>query len=105
MASANLSEKSAAERLEAGCDTLMRQFLEKLRLEAASAQAKSDSILADSLPELIREMAACLRKPCDTAQMKNVNRTAEQHAMARKSLSGYNIVQILNEYHLLRRLR
>lgn len=98
------STPSVAERLGSNKDKLVSEFVSCLRSEIPALSGRSDSFVADTLPALIDQMAQRFQEPSKPGPLKLIEDIGENHAQSRLSITGYSLVQVLTEYHLLRRV-
>jgi PAS domain S-box-containing protein len=94
----------AHERLKENSERVLQLFVEAIRREISEARPEPKSILRNSLPQLLLHLQEKLKHQLSDATAPKVEDVAREHAEQRAQLTNYSLSNVLNEYHLLRKV-
>jgi signal transduction histidine kinase len=80
-------------------DRIIKGWLEKVKMEIPEISGYNESVIENSVPDLIDEIISALENPDNS----NVPDYSKKHALQRSQLKIYSLDRIIREYNLLKK--
>ena len=96
-----LTSRQAGDLLAQRSEEVLRLWEQRVRTAVPAAEHRSRPVLLDSLPDFLQHLVSALRAEQPPPSAYEI-RTAREHADQRSTLAGYDLSQVVEEYHQIR---
>lgn len=99
-----LNDRHASDFLKSYSSKILHLFVDAVRGDNIKAQKVSDSILINSLPDLLKHMQDKLGYQSSVDSNPKIEAIAKEHTLQRARLNYCKLGDVLREYHQLRKI-